>query len=78
LDSHADAAAFAASKDSDNMHLHQMMKEPNKDKFIAIMVEEMEAQPKWEEFLSHPEVQGSKKSIPALHAAYLHGPNQPP
>jgi len=39
-----DAVAFAASKDPDTMYLHQAMKEPDKDKFIAAMVEEMDAQ----------------------------------
>ncbi len=39
-----DALAYAASKDPDTMYLHQAMKEPDKDKFIAAMVEEMDAQ----------------------------------
>ncbi len=39
-----DALAFAASKDPDTMYLHQAMMESNKEKFIAAMVEEMDAQ----------------------------------
>jgi len=39
-----DALAYVASKDPDTMYLHQAMKEPNKDKFLAAMVEEMDAQ----------------------------------
>jgi len=33
-----DAVAFATSKDLDTTYLHQAMKEPDKDKFIAAMV----------------------------------------
>ncbi len=33
------------------MYMHQAMKEPNKDKFIAAMVKEMDAQLKGENFL---------------------------
>jgi len=50
-DSCADAVTFTASKDLDTMYLHQAMKEPNKDKFIAAMLEEMEAQLKGKNFL---------------------------
>jgi len=39
-----DAIAYAASRDPDTMYLHQAMKEPGKDKFLAAMVEEMDAQ----------------------------------
>jgi len=39
-----DALAYVASKDPDTMYLHQAMKEPDKDKFLATMVEEMDAQ----------------------------------
>ena len=39
-----DALAYAMSKDPDTMYMHQVMKEPDKDKFIATMVEEMDAQ----------------------------------
>ncbi len=39
-----DALAYAASRDPDTMYLHQAMKEPDKDKFLATMVEEMDAQ----------------------------------
>jgi len=39
-----DALAYTDSKDPDTMYLHQAMKEPNKDKFLAAMVEEMDAQ----------------------------------
>jgi len=39
-----DAVAFATSRDPDTMYLHQAMKEPEKDKFIAAMVEEMNTQ----------------------------------
>ncbi len=46
-----DALAYAASNDPDTMYLHQAMKEPNKDKFIAAMVEEMDAQLKGGNFL---------------------------
>jgi len=42
---------YAASKDPDTMYMHQAMKEPNKDKFIAAMVEEMDAQLKGGNFL---------------------------
>ncbi len=45
-----DAITFAASKDPDTMYLHQAMKEPNKDKFIATMVEEMDTQLKGKSF----------------------------
>jgi len=45
-----DAIAFAASKDPDTMYMHQAMKEPNKDKFIAAMVEEMDTQLKGKNF----------------------------
>ena len=38
-----DALTFAASKDPDTMYLHQAVKEPDKEKFIAAMVEEMDA-----------------------------------
>jgi len=31
-------------QDPDTMYMHQAMKEPNKDKFIDAMVEEMDAQ----------------------------------
>jgi len=46
-----DAAAFAASKDPDTMYLHQAMKVPDKDQFIAAMEEEMGTQLKGE--ISH-------------------------
>jgi len=39
-----DALAYAAPKDPETMYMHQAMKEPNKDKFIATMVEEIDAQ----------------------------------
>jgi len=45
-----DAIAFAASRDPDTMYLHQAMKEPSKDKFIAAMVEEMDTQLKGKHF----------------------------
>ncbi len=38
-----DALVYAASKDPDTMYMHQVMKEPDKDKFIAAMVKEMDA-----------------------------------
>ncbi len=38
------ALAYMALKDPDTMYMHQAMKEPDKDKFIATMVEEMDAQ----------------------------------
>jgi len=38
-------------QDPDTMYMHQAMKEPNKDKFIAAMVEEMDAQLKGGNFL---------------------------
>ncbi len=46
-----DAIAFAASKDPDTMYLHQAMKKPAKDRFIATMVEEMDAQLRGKNFL---------------------------
>jgi len=46
-----DAVAFAATKDPDTMYLHQAMKDPDKDKFIAAMVEEMDNQLKGKNFL---------------------------
>jgi len=46
-----DALAYTASKDPDTMYLHQAMKEPDKDKFISAMVEEMDAQLKGGNFL---------------------------
>ncbi len=46
-----DAITFATSKDPDTMYMHQAMKEPNKDKFIAAMVEEMDTQLKGKNFL---------------------------
>ena len=39
-----DALAYAALRDPDTMYLHQAMKEPDKYKFLAAMVEEMDAQ----------------------------------
>jgi len=39
-----DAVAFTASKAPNTMYLCQAMKEPDKEKFIAAMVEEMDAQ----------------------------------
>jgi len=39
-----DTLMYAASKDLDTMYMHQAMKEPDKDKFIAAMVKEMDAQ----------------------------------
>ncbi len=39
-----DALAYSASKDPDTMYMHQAMEVPDKDKFIAAMVEEMDAQ----------------------------------
>jgi len=41
------------------MYMHQAMKEPDKDKFIAAMVEEMDAQLKG--CLADPRVQGAKR-----------------
>jgi len=46
-----DAVIFTTSKDPDTMYLHQAMKEPNKDEFIAAMVEEMDTQLKGGNFL---------------------------
>jgi len=45
-----DAIAFSASKDPDTMYLHQVMKKPNRDKFITAMVEKMVAQLKGKNF----------------------------
>ena len=42
------------------MYMHQAMKEPDKDKFIAAMVEEMDAQLKGGNF-ADPQVQGTKR-----------------
>ncbi len=54
-----DVLVYAAYKDPDTMYLHQAMKEPNKDKFIAAMVEEMDAQLKGgRQLLTDPQVQG--------------------
>jgi len=39
-----DALAYAASKDPDTMYLHQAMKEPDKNKFLTAMMEEVDAQ----------------------------------
>ncbi len=46
-----DALVYAASKDPDTMYLHQAIKEPDKDKFLATMVEEVDAQLKGGNFL---------------------------
>ncbi len=46
-----DALTYVASKDPDTMYMHQVMEEPDKDKFIAAMVEEMDAQLKGGNFL---------------------------
>ncbi len=38
-----DVLAYAASRDPDTMYLHQAMKEPDKDKFLATMANSKEA-----------------------------------
>jgi len=68
LDSHADAVAFAASKDPDIMYLYQAMKEPDKDQFLAAMEEEMGAQLKGKNFLLilRPKVPKGATILPAV------------